>query len=133
MATTFAQQLLTYGPWVVTAAAAAAAAFPRPKKKGVALFWRQVIDLAALNFGNAKTPPSLPDSVSITSVKAAAGSIAARWPQIQKVIDEQFANKKDDLVLVDDLAKDLAPEIHEAATVEHGAELALFLAKIGII
>ena len=60
-------------------------------------------------------------------------ALSARWPEIQKVINDHFANKTEDLVLVEELAKDLAPKIHEAATVEQGASLALFLAKIGIL
>lgn len=51
--------ILTYGPWVVTAAAAAAAALPA----GGPVWWvviRQVIDVAAMNIGNAKNAPPAP-------------------------------------------------------------------------
>jgi len=55
-AATVGSAIVTYGPWVITAAAAAAAALPA----GGPAWWqgaRQVIDLLAMNFGNAKNAP----------------------------------------------------------------------------
>ncbi len=44
----------TYGPLVVTAAAAAAAVFPKGKQGTLWYSVRSLIDFLALNFGNAK-------------------------------------------------------------------------------
>ena len=47
----------TYGPWVVTAAAAAAAALPQAAPGSVWATIRSLIDLLAMNFGNAANKP----------------------------------------------------------------------------
>ena len=49
--------IVTYGPWVVSAAAAAAAALPQGAPSSTWATVRQVIDLLALNFGNAANKP----------------------------------------------------------------------------
>ena len=46
--------ITTYGPWVITAAAAAAAALPQGSPGSPWATVRTVIDALALNFGNAK-------------------------------------------------------------------------------
>ena len=46
--------VITYGPWVVTAASAAAAALPSAKPGSVWAQVRTVIDFLAINFGSAK-------------------------------------------------------------------------------
>jgi hypothetical protein len=49
--------LTTYGPMIITGAAAAAAALPQAKSGTPWAAVRKVLDLFALNFGNAKNMP----------------------------------------------------------------------------
>ena len=46
--------VITYGPWVVTAAAGAAAALPTAKPGSTWAQVRSIIDFLAMNFGSAK-------------------------------------------------------------------------------
>ncbi len=123
----------TYIPVALVLASAAAAAVPRPKNPGVALFLRQMLDAAAFNFGHAKNAAVQPTAVQIADVKLGVRTLVTRLPEIEKTLNARFSNMSDDLVLVSDLAKDLAPQISGAAIVERGAELALTLSKIGLL
>ncbi len=48
---------ISYGPWIVTAAAAAAATLPAPRPGTLWATIRTAIDVLAMNFGNAKNLP----------------------------------------------------------------------------
>lgn len=130
---TAASYVMTYLPPALVLASAAAAALPRPTKPGLPMFFRQILDAAAFNFGNAKNAAMTPSAVQIKDVKLGVSVLISHLPQIKKALDERFSNTTDDLVLVSDLAKDLAPQISNAAIVARGADLALMLSKLGLI
>ena len=80
-----------------------------------------------------KDNPKLDKNVIVGDVAFGVDVAIQVLPDVKKILDQNFASKKDDAVLVQEIAKALAPKFPAAADAERLAGFVIALSNLGII
>lgn len=74
-----------------------------------------------------------PKSIVVRDLSYGLDALVAAVPQIRKVLGERFASRKDDAVLVEEIAAALKPHFPAAGAAERLAGFVIFLSNLGIL